>query len=364
MWLRQANLRALIAYAGLCMSMPPAFAEDSQRLYRSAHYLGRGDTGLATAEGPDSIYYNPAGIAQGQGVFGRLIFLSPHLEFSDDARNMTMELQDDNADIPSILRKRIGKNQHVGLYNSTALIFRRAAFSVFNSATTDILVFKSTESGGLEAVKARLVTNNGVTFSIAQDFMDQRLFVGVTAKYLHRGTASLDALLTDAESPSNMKNSELLKSGTGTSADLGVIYKLSGMTRPTIAATIQNVGGVAFKRLTEDAPPPSPLKQIVNIGFAIQPQSLMSKFKLLGEVWDVTSQINTSRFKKIHMGAELSVRDMIGFTAGLSEGWSSGGLYLDLRLVRFDAGMYVQEVSDRAGIRPDKRLMLKLTMGL
>ncbi len=364
MWLRRARQKILFTSASLCMTVTSAFAEDAQRLYRSAHYLGRGDTGLATADGPDSIYYNPAGIAQGQGVFGQLIFLSPHLEFSDDARNMATELQDENADIPSILRKRVGKNQHIGLYNSTAIIFRRAALSVFNAQTTDILVFKSPESGGLEAVKARLFTNNGVAFSLAQDFMDKRLFIGTNIKYLHRGTVSLDANITDAESLGNMEASDLLKSGIGTSVDLGLIYKFKGLVQPSIAATVQNVGGTTFRRLTDEAPPPSPLKQIINLGFAIQPQSQMSKFKLLGEIWDITSRQNSSRFKKIHLGTELSVRDMIGFTAGLSEGWSSGGFYLDFRLLRLDAGIYIQEVSDRAGIRPDKRLMFKLTMGL
>lgn len=364
MWLRKARLNILLASASLGISVTAAFAEDAQRLYRSAHYLGRGDTGLATADGPDSIYYNPAGIAQGQGIFGRLIFLSPHLEFSDDARNMATELQDENADIPSILRKRIGKNQHIGLYNSTALIFRRAALSVFNAQTTDILVFKSPESGGLEVVRAQLVSNNGVAFSLAQDFMEKRLFVGANIKYLHRGTASLDVKITDAVSVRKMETSDLLKSGTGASADLGIIYKFNGLTQPSVAATIQNLGGAAFSQSTDEAPAPSPLKQIINVGFAIQPQSLMSKFKLLGEIWDVTSQLNPSRLKKIHLGAELSVRDMIGFTAGLSEGWSSGGLYLDFRILRLDAGVYTQEVSDRAGIRPDKRLMFRLTMGL
>jgi hypothetical protein len=208
------------------------------------------------------------------------------------------------------------------------------------------------------------VTNNGVAFSLAQDLLDKRLFVGANIKYMHRGTASLDANITDAESLGNLETSDLLKSGIGTSADLGLIYKFNGLIQPSIAATVQNVGGTTFRRLTDEAPPPSPLKQIINVGFAIQPQSQLSKFKLLGEIWDVTSQVNTSRLKKLHLGAELSVRDMVGFTAGLSEGWSSGGLYLDLRLLRLDAGIYIQEVSDRAGIRPDKRLMFRLTMGL
>jgi len=340
-----------------------AKAEDSQRIYRSSHYLGRGDTGLATADDYEAIFYNPAGLAQGQGIFKRVIFLSPSVEFSDDARNMATELQEDNADIPSILRKRVGKNEHLGLYNMTAIVFRRAALSVFNAETTDILVFKSPESGGLEAVKARLVTNNGISFSIAQDFLNQSLFVGANIKYLHRGTAMLDANITDADSVSNMSSSDLLKSGIGTSADLGVIYRLPGLLQPAIGVTINNVGGASFRPMTNDADAPSGLKQVINIGASVQPQSKMSKFKLLGELWDVTSQLNSSKIKKLHLGAELSVKDMIGVTAGLSEGWSSGGIYFDVRLLRLDAGMYIQEVGDRAGVRPDKRMFFRLTMG-
>jgi hypothetical protein len=342
----------------------PILAEDAQRIYRSSHYLGRGDTGLAVADDHEAIFYNPAGLAQGQGIFSRAVLLSPSLEFSNDARNMITELQDEDADIPSILRKRVGKNQHFGLYNSTALVFRRAALAVFNGQTTDILVYKSPESGGLEAVKAKLVTSNGFAFGLAQDFLNKSLFVGANVKHMHRGEAKLEASVLDADSVGDLDSSELLKIGTGTSVDLGFIYKFTGKLQPSIAVTVQNIGGTKFKRMSDEAGNPTSLKQLFNLGVAVQPQSKLSKFKLLAELWDVTSQLNKSTIKKIHLGADLSVRDMIGFTAGLSEGWSSGGFYVDLRLVRFDAGMYIQEMAERAGVRPDRRMFFRLSLGL
>lgn len=344
--------------------VPAAHAEDSQRLYRSAHYLGRGDAGIAVADDHEAIFYNPAGIAQGQGIFRRAIFLSPAFEFSDDARNMMNALQDEDADVPEVLRKRIGKNQHIGLYNTTSLVFRRAALSIFNAQTTDILVYKSPEAGGLEAVKAGLVASNGIAFSLAQDFLKQSLFVGATIKYLHRGTAKIDANITDADSLGNMDSSDLLRVGIGTSIDLGVIYKLPGLIQPSIAATINNVGTAKFRRMSDEAGTPETLKQAVNLGFAIQPQSRMSKFKLMADFWDIASQVNKSTIKKLHLGADLSVLDLVGFTAGLSEGWSSAGLYMDMRFMRFDSGIYIQEMADRAGVRPDRRMFFRLTLGL
>lgn len=363
-YLRSNNLLIGLSVYAAASIASISFAEDSQKLYRSAHYLGRGDTGLAIADDHEALFYNPAGLAQGDGIFSRAVFLSPTFEFSDDARNMITELQDDNADIPNVLRKRIGKNQHLGLYNLTALTFRRAALSVFNSQTTDILVYKSPAAGGLEAVKASLVTSNGIAFGIAQDFMNKNLFIGANVKYLHRGEFKLEANVIDADALGEMDSSDLLKVGMGTSVDLGVIYKLPGLLKPSIAATINNVGATPFRKMSDESDAPSGLKQMINLGFAVQPKSQMSKLKVTAELWDITSQVNKTTLKKLHLGADLSVRDMIGFTGGLSEGWSSGGIYLDLRLLRMDAGMYIQEMADRAGVRPDKRMFFRLTLGL
>jgi hypothetical protein len=174
--------------------------------------------------------------------------------------------------------------------------------------------------------------------------------VGANVKYLHRGDVKFDANVTDADSIGNMDSSDMLKAGMGTSVDLGVIYKLPGLLQPSVAATISNVGAAPFRKMSDEADAPDGLKQVINLGVAIQPQSKMSKFKLMAE--------------KLHLGGDLSVLDTIGFTAGLSEGWSSGGMYVDLRFFRFDAGVYIQEMAERAGVRPDRRLFFRLTLGL
>ena len=360
------NHRSLIVSLTLASTALPSsllIAEDDQRLYRDAYYLGRGDTGLAIADQQESIMYNPAGLARGKGIYGRIILASPMLEFSDDARNLAKELQDENADIPTVLSKRVGKNQHIGIYNQTAIVLRRAAIGIFNGETSDILVHKSTEAGGLEGVKAKAITSNGAVFALAQDFLNQRLFIGGNIKYMHRGEAGFEANITDADALKDMKSDQILKSGTGTSTDLGVQYKLPGRMETSIGATINNVGGTSFTALSDSAGAPTPLKQIVNLGVAMEPGTKISRFRLLGEYWDATNALKTSHLKKIHLGAELSVKEAIGVTAGLSGGWTGGGFYIDLYLLRLDGGIYIQEMDDRVGVRPDKRLFMRLTAG-
>jgi hypothetical protein len=340
-----------------------AAAEDGQRLYRSAYFLGRGDTGLSIADDEEAVMYNPAGIAQGKGIYKRVILASPMIEASDDARDMAREISQDNSDIPSILKKRVGKNEHIGVYNLTAIVLRRAALGVFNGETTDILIHKSPEAGGLEGVKARMVTSNGAVFALAQDFWNQQLFIGGNVKYMHRGEANLEANVTDADALKDMKSDELYGTGMGTSTDLGLMWKIPGRLETSFGATVNNVGGTKFTPTSDAAPAPKSLKQLVNVGVAVQPGTKLSKFRLLAEYWDATNQLEQSKLKKIHLGGELSVRDIVGVTCGMSEGWTSGGFYVDLYLLRLDGGIYIQEMDDRVGVRPDKRLFLRLTAG-
>lgn len=347
----------------LSLASTLAVAGEDQRLYRSAHYLGRGDTGVAIADDHEAIMYNPAGIAQGKGIYKKTVLLSPMVEVSDDARNLARELGEENADTTSALKKRVGRNQHIGVYNMTAIVLRRAAIGVLASATTDILVYKSPDNGGLESVDAKARETIGPTFTLAESFWNDRLLIGGTFKYLQRGQAQVNANITDADKIQNMKSEDLFGTGTGTSTDLGLMLKGSSRLNPAFGITVHNVGGTKFTPLSDKAPTPDPLKQTVDVGVAVQPGTRLSKFRLLADYLDATNTQEESPYKKIHLGGELSIYDVVGFTCGMAKGWSSGGVYIDLYLLRMDAGIYIHEVSERAGVRPDKRLFLRLSAG-
>lgn len=354
------RLIVLISFFGFTSKI---YAEDDQRIYRSAYYLGRGDTGLAIADDHEAIMYNPAGIAQGKNIYKRTILLSPMVEFSDDARNLATELSQDDVDTAATLRKRVGKNEHIGIYNLSALVLRRAAIGVVSGATTDILIYKSPQNGGLESVDANLKQTNGATFSLAESFWNETLLIGGTYKYLQRGQAKFSANVTDADTLKDLKTEDLYGVGTGSSTDLGLMLKGKSRIEPSFGLVVHNVGGTKFSPMNKTAPKPDPLLQTVDLGVAVQPGTKYSRFRLLAEYWDATNALNKNPYKKTHLGAELTIRDVVGFTAGMAQGWTSGGIYIDLYLLRIDAGVYIQEMDDRVGVRPDKRLFLRLTAG-
>ncbi len=343
-----------------------ANAEDMQRIYRSAYFLGRGDAGLAIADDEDAIFYNPAGIALGKGLFKKAVFLSPTFEGSVAIRDIAARAQyaQGSDDYINIARDNIGTPLHAGVYNFTGLIFRRAALGVVSSAQTDILIYKAPQYGALESAKADFVQNNGATFSLAQDYFDQTVLVGTTFKYLQRGQAHLDVNMTDIDKVKNMRSSDVLGAGVGGGMDVGLILQNpKARNNPACGVTIMNLGKTKFKALNDSATSLDTLQQTVNFGCAIRPGTKFSSFKLLGDYWDATSALTSNYRKKIHIGFEVNVFNGIGFTSGLSQGAPSAGFFLNLYLLRFDAGVYSEETDDRVGIRPDKRFFARLTLG-
>jgi hypothetical protein len=105
------------------------------------------------------------------------------------------------------------------------------------------------------------------------------------------------------------------------------------------------------------------VKQTVNLGTAIETGTKVSRLKLLFDYRDALSAVEKNVRKKIHVGSELGVLDMVGMTGGINQGYPTVGFYTDLYLMRLDLGMYTEEVGDRVGTRPDSRYYIRLFVG-
>lgn len=337
-------------------------------IYRSAYFLGRGDTGIAVADDEDSIFYNPAGLAQGTGIYKRIIFASPMIEVSQNTRDVVKQIQVQDSDPTETLRKQLGRPQHFGLNFFSGIILRRVAIGVFSHNATTTMLFKDYEKGAFESVMGHGVTDVGVTFSLAQNWGD-KMFFGLTTKYLKRNEFRFEANATEGDQLSGVKAADITMTGTAVGADVGFMYNSGGRSPLMFGVTIQDVGHSVMipdveTSVSKSDRPLKDLRQTVNIGIAFAPGTKISKFKLMIDYRDALNETGMSDFKKIHGGMELSVRDFIGFTAGINQGYPTFGAYFDSRLVRLDIGSYGEEVGDLAGSRPDIRYYFRLTAGL
>jgi hypothetical protein len=338
--------------------------QTSESIYRSAYFQGRGDTGIATADDQDAIFYNPAGIAQGKGIYKKTVLLSPQIEVSQSTRDLAQQLANKNDNTVNTVEDHIGKPNHLGVSNFTGLILRRAALGVVTSSNVDLLAYDDPNSGGLEAVHAMADSTAGVTFSLADKVFSDKLMVGVTTKYLERGRGDIAASAADYTTVQDkLKDpNNFIAKGTGAGADLGVMYHAGGRLNPSFGATVDDVGNT---KIHPDAATTMDLdlKQTVNLGVSIEPGTRTSHFKLLADYHDATGAVEKDWRKRTHLGSELEVVDLVGVTAGLNQGYPTCGFYLDMYLARLDLGMYTEEMGDRAGTRPDERFFLRLTMG-
>lgn len=346
-----------------------AFGDEYPYLYRSAYFLGRGDTGIATADYEDAVFYNPAGIAQGKGIYKEIIFAGPMVEVSQDTRDVVRKISVQEEDPTDTLREHQGRPQHLGLNTFSGIILRRAAIGVFGHSSNTALLYKDPEKGALESILAESVVDSGAVFSLAQNF-GKSVFIGLTLKYIRRNQAYFQANATDSEKLTNLSSSDQISmSGTGTGADLGFIYQTKGRTNFSFGLTVADVGNTTLIPDKKSELPKSEralkdIQQTVNTGIALETGAQSSKFRILLDARDLLSATGQDPTKRVHLGTELSLKDFIGFTGGMNQGYPTFGTFIDIRFLRVDMGIYTEEVGEQAGSRPDTRYYFKLHLGL
>lgn len=338
-------------------------ADESQRIFRSAYFLGRGDAGIANADNHEALFYNPAGLALGEGIYKETVLISPLVEVSGATKDLVRQIAIEKKTDPETLANYQGKNQHIGLYNFTGVVFRRAALGAIASNQTNILISKDPEQASLNAISANTVANTGVVFGLAESFFKDQLLMGFTYKYLMRNEAKVAVSLADAQDAmDNMKQEELTNSSTGGGVDLGMIYRIPGVAPLSFGLQIENVGGTTLSgnaAVDDDVT----LPQTVNLGFSFEPGTRFSKFRLFVDYRDILSKTEKNSLKKIHLGSELAVLRFLGVTGGLNQGYPTVGFYMNAYFLRFDAGAYAEEMGDRVGTRPDVRYFFRLAAG-
>lgn len=333
------------------------------RTYRSAHFLGRGDAGIATADQEEAVFYNPAGLAYGKDLYKKTILLSPMAELSLATRDLIRQVQVEDSENSDALKEAVGKGQHLGVYNFSGVMFRRVALGAFTSSQTNILVSKDKDNGALETVDAHMIANQGISFTLAEQFFDNRFLIGGTTKYYAvRAQADFNANVIDSDKLNDLNEDELLGKGSGTGFDFGMMFRSKSQLEPALGITVENVGNTVFAEENKEKPLDN-IKQTINVGTSVSPGTRFTQLRLFADFRDATGVYEQNTFKRIHLGSEISFKDWVGFTAGLGQGYPSGGVYVDVRFVRLDFGAYTQELGETAGSRPDPRFYFRLTAG-
>lgn len=331
-------------------------------IYRSPYFLGRGDTGVATADNHEAIFYNPAGIAQGKGIYKETVLLSPSGSISTETRNLVKEVlveEDNNVDT---LKGYAGKNLHLGISNFSGVVFRRFALGALVSADSNVMLTKAAEQNGMDTLQADAALNKVLTISAAEGFFGDSLYLGTTLKYLMRNEANLELSAADSDQiKEQLESEDVSVERRGYGIDIGAMYKLKSLPM-SLGLHIENLGSTLLS--AEDAGVASRrMPQIVTIGAAIEKNVRISSMTFLVDFRDALGAVETNTFKRLHLGGEVKFAKFVGVTGGLNQGYPTAGFFVNLYVVRLDMGIMTQEVGSSAGLRPDQRLVFRLMAG-
>lgn len=354
------------ALSVICISCA-AYGAEITREYRSARYLGMGDAGTALAEGHDALFYNPAGIADVKGLINEVIILSPQLEAGANAKDLYNQIQAKTSTF-DILKSIEGDPQHVAVQNYTGLVFRRSALGVYERAQTGLFLGTDPTKGMLVA-QADVYARAGFHSAFGQSFFGDSLLVGLNLKFAHKaeGHVSLDALTAQDQLKGVSASSALskyVKRGNGVGADTGIIWKISDKSQTRFGLVLRNVGGMKYRwPVPSTSTAPSSDKQVLDLGISLAPQTKKSSATISIDYRDALNANGESPYKRIHLGGRLSFRGLLGFTAGLNQGYPTYGAFLNLKLMRAEVGTYSEELGQNPGDMRSKRIFARLAVG-
>lgn len=358
--------RTLIIFATLGIA-PNCFGSEIPREYRSARYLGMGDAGVCLAEGHDALFYNPAGIADVTGLINEVIIASPQLELSSSAQDIYKDYKN-GTDTLKIAKGLANNPQHLAVQNYSGIVFRRSALGVYERGQAG--VFLGTDPlRGIMVAKGDILARAGINSAFGRGFWKDSLLIGVNLKFAQKaeGNIELDALNAETEFKGQKLSSIVSKyvhRGNGIGADLGGIWKFSDTSKTRLGLVIRNVGGMKYRwPVPATRVGPSDDLQTMDLGISIAPGTKKSFSVLTVNLRDALNAYHESIYKRLHLGARISFQNVLGAMAGINQGYPTYGGFLNIKIVRVEAGVYSEEVGENPGDLRSKRIFGRVSVG-
>lgn len=327
------------------------------RLYYSAFNMGRGDTGIGDTDNSEAIFYNPAALAGGKKFFKELMIASVTAQGSVGIQDFISTIEGSEGTDPSSYSDFIGTPFTAAASNLSALVFRRAAIGFLASANLKAIVYKDPDQGASEVITMQAVVNRVMTYSLAEQFFKDYLQLGTTFKVVDQSYYLLDKLsITDATDLRD-KLENTLGEYTGYGIDFGMMFVSKHKHPAKVGLTIKDIGNTTLKNKSDDSS--RKLYQTLNMGFSIGTGTKFSEMRFLLDYVDILSNVEVSTMKKLHIGAHLMYNNMFGITAGLNEGYPTGGFFADVKFFRADLVYYAKEEGSVSGERQDSRIVVR-----
>ena len=353
----------LVAALLSVVSISNSAAGEYPSFYRGVRPLAMGGAFTAVADDEQALFYNPAGLADISRL--NLAILNPLVGVSEDSLEMYQDLQDTDfetvEEAEDFLRKYIGVQQHLRAAVNPYIGFNVADYGVMIAGLGNGTVNAMPYDTANPKLDVTVIGDYGLLGGVGGKLPFSGLRMGLSLKVINRYSLEEQYTAEDlVEDEFDKIVEDDLQEGAGISADIGVLYTL-----PFISLVDLDVGLAVQNFPSMNMGDALDIDTQVNMGVAMK--KTLAGFGFIGalDCMDLTQDIGEDDDwgKRLHVGAEVQFPLILSLQAGLNQGYWTGGLGLDFRVLRFDLATYGEEIGEKAGDQVSRRYLAQITIG-
>ncbi len=363
-------------FASTALANQKSLTREHSSILQSTRALGMGGVFYGMSNDKYAAFYNPAGLkdADAWNIDIVPITLGANDHLVAEGTDLVNELLGDSKKwedatyVEQQLRKIAGDYitvDPVTFY--PAFTKKNLSFGVFATSQVSLLSYNINV---LPELAMQIQADIGATAAYAMQFLENdALSVGVSVKGFYRMGAvksytALDLANVFASSSAidDLKK-ELEKDGTGIAilGTIGAMYDLpvAPMLKPRVALSINDFGYQNFGKLLDE------IDTTVNASVSIAPSySVFDIYAALEFVDMFFAGDDPSIWKRINLGAEVGIMDMVFLRGGFHQGYATAGAGLEVwHFLEVNYAYYTEELGAFAGQNSDKRHVIEFVIG-
>ncbi len=334
-----------------------SFAEELYDSYRAARAMGMGGAYTGVVQGLDSLFYNPASLADIRGVNFNLMDLGLGVSDVDQAVIDSLQELQDSSTIAQALQDLYGEPVALAANIKAGLALPGFAIAGYGfgdlSLTVNNPVIPNVEMNAI--VDVGLAMGFGFRLNSLMNF-------GVVARRVTRyGDRQTFTASSVSQLDPEVFSDAFEKKGNGLGVDVGLDFVGRGsFLIPKLSLVYKDIGNTSFTSTSSTlGPPPTQEAELIYSGSLIFDASLASL--TLAADYRHALKEDVSDGKKIHAGAELSL-PIMDLRAGLNQGYITYGVGLNFGLFRLDAASYGLETGEKLGQKEERRYSAQLSL--
>lgn len=322
---------------------------------RSVRALGMGNAYVSVVNDADSLFYNPAGLAQVGGISWTIFDLG----LGASGVQVATKLQNlqSSGGFADTVNELYGERVWLAAGGKTAITIPFLGFAVYDNLDASLDV----NNPVYPTMDVQVINDLGYVMGFGAPILPILHVGGVIRRITRTGArAPFGPSYIASLDPSGITN-DIEKKGVGYAADLGMNIRIPGPVSPTLSVLWRNLGKTKFAAEGDLGAPPSD-EDDMTIGGSLGIDAGLISVTPTFEVKHLNRN-DVQLGKKIHFGVELGL-PLLDARAGFYQGYYTLGAGLNLGLLQLDVATYGVEMGEYPGQLEDRRYALQLTLEL